>query len=191
MELEIVNYGHPALRKKGLPVKRIDDELRELAQNMVETMHAANGVGLAAQQVAVPLQLCVLDVRDDPERPSRMWIDGKEVALDDFMPMIAINPQLKLIAPNDTGTEGCLSFPEIQGDITRPHEVEATITHLDGTKLTFRADGLLARALQHEVDHLNGILFIDRMKPRERAELKDELLYLKRTTERELKTRTA
>jgi peptide deformylase len=187
MILPIVNYGHPALRQKGSPITRIDDTLRKLAADMLETMYEANGVGLAAQQIGQPLQLCVVDVRGAEERPSQMWIEGKEVDLNEHMPMTILNPVLRLITPNDTGVEGCLSFPEITGDVTRPEKVQATITRLDGSKFTFQASGLLSRAIQHEVDHLNGILFIDRMKPAIRGELRGELIRMKRDTEKKLK----
>jgi peptide deformylase len=185
MTLPIVSYGHPALRMKGAPVRRIDDDLRKLVADMLETMYEANGVGLAAQQVGLPLQLCVIDVNGMDERPSVMRIGGQEVDPAEHMPMVCINPVLKLVPPNETGPEGCLSFPDIGGEITRPARVQATITRLDGSQLTFEAEGLLSRALQHEVDHLNGILFIDRMKPRDRAALKGKLARLKREGEEE------
>jgi peptide deformylase len=146
---------------------------------MLETMYDANGVGLAAQQIGRALQICVIDVRDVEDRPSLMRIEGAPVELDGHMPMICINPVLRTRTPNETGPEGCLSFPEIGGEITRPGLVQATITRLDGTTLTFEAEGLLARALQHEVDHLNGILFIDRMRPQDRNGLKNKLAKLK------------
>lgn len=179
MILQIVTYGHPALRQKGALIRRIDDELRALVADMLETMYDANGVGLAAQQVGLPLQLCVIDVSDMEDRPSKMRIDGQEVVLEDYMPMVCINPVLRLKPPNETGPEGCLSFPEVGADITRPGLVEAKITRLDGSTLTFEAEGLLARALQHEVDHLNGILFIDRMKPKDKSGMRQRLAKLK------------
>lgn len=185
MIMPIVTYGHPALRQKGALIRRIDDELRNLVSDMLETMYDANGVGLAAQQVGLPLQLCVIDVNGVDDRPSKMRIDGAEVPVADHMPMVCINPVLRLKTPNETGPEGCLSFPDIGGEITRPGTVQATITRLDGSQLSFEAEGLLARALQHEVDHLNGILFIDRMKPKDRNSLKNKLAHLKLEGEEE------
>jgi peptide deformylase len=171
MILEIVHYGHPALRSKGRRVEQPDERLRTLAQNMLETMAAAEGVGLAAQQVGVPVQLCVLDVRDIPDRPSRMWIEGRKVDLADHMPMVLCNPEIEEAGAPEEGTEGCLSFPGIVSDIKRPRRVKVRAMGLDGQVIEFEADGLLARAVQHEHDHLHGILFIDRMDPADRTKL--------------------
>ena len=171
MVLEIVKYGHPALRQKGAPVKKIDEKLRQFAMDMLETMEAANGVGLAAQQVGVPIQLAVVDVAGVEDRPSSMTIDGKSVDVDEQMPLILINPELELAREKEIGTEGCLSFPEITGDIPRSAAVKARATTLDGEEIEFEATGLLARALQHEVDHLQGVLFIDRMNSAARTAL--------------------
>jgi len=175
MSLKIVKYGDPVLRTKGAPVKEITDDLIAFAEEMVETMHTANGVGLAAQQVGVAIQMAVLDVTDDEERPSTMSIDGKPVDLEEWMPMAIINPQLKLGKEKESGTEGCLSFPDVTGEITRSAHVVATGTLIDGREIEFEATGLLARALQHEVDHLNGILFIDRMSSATKAGLAGKL----------------
>jgi peptide deformylase len=163
MILEIVQYGHPALRAKGKPVVEITDEVRKLANDMIDTMRDANGVGLAAQQVGVPLRLTVIDVADAEDRPSTMTLDGKSVKVEDWMPMVLLNPRLELSKDREIGVEGCLSFPEITADIARAGSVVAKATLLDGRKVEFGATGLLSRALQHEVDHLHGILFIDRM----------------------------
>ncbi len=175
MILEIVKFGHPALRAKGKPVVEITEEIRELGQNMLETMVDANGVGLAAQQVGVPLQLTVLDVRFVEDRPSEMTIEGKSVNIEDYMPMVLLNPRLELSKDKETGVEGCLSFPDITADITRAESVTAKATLLDGREVEFGATGLLARALQHEVDHLQGILFIDRMNSATKASLASRL----------------
>jgi peptide deformylase len=168
MILEIVSYGHPALRAKGKEVGSIDDRIRKLAADMIDTMHEAEGVGLAAQQVAVPLQLCVLDVRDVPDRPSKMWIAGKPVNPGDHMPMVLINPRVEQSGNIETGIEGCLSFPGITADVDRPGRVRVTAMDLDGNEVEFEATGLLSRAVQHEHDHLHGILFIDRLNEPER-----------------------
>ena len=163
MLLEIVKYGHPTLRQRGAEVRKIDDKLIALAEDMIETMVDADGVGLAAQQVGVPLQLAVIDVFDVEDRPSTMSIGGQPVALEEHMPLVLLNPVLELCGEKVAGTEGCLSFPEITGEIVRAEQVKARAMTLDGETLEFEATGLLARALQHEVDHLNGILFIDRI----------------------------
>ena len=108
---EIVIYGDPVLRKKGKQIDAITEEIRTLAQEMIETMHDAHGVGLAAQQVGESIQLTVIDVSDAENRPSRMWIDGAEVDPKDHMPLILVNPELELGRESEVGPEGCLSFP--------------------------------------------------------------------------------
>jgi len=164
MILEIVKYPDPMLRQKGKAVGAITEEVRALAESMIETMRAANGVGLAAQQVGAPLQLTVLEVKDGEDRPSTMTVDGRQVDLEEWMPMVLLDPVLELGREKEDGTEGCLSFPDITAEIERSHWVKAKGRLLDGREFVFEATGLLARALQHETDHLNGILFIDRMK---------------------------
>lgn len=175
MVLEIVKYGHPALRQKGAPVKQIDEKLVTLVENMFETMQAANGVGLAAQQVGVPIQLAIVDVADVEDRPSTMSIDGKEVKLEEYMPLILINPVIELGPEKEGATEGCLSFPDITAEIPRSIGVKARATTLDGEEIEFEATGLLARAIQHEFDHLQGVLFIDRMNTATKTALAGKL----------------
>jgi len=185
MVLEIVKYGHPALRQKGAVVKEVDDKIRQLAIDMLETMDSANGVGLAAQQVGVPIQLAVIDVADVEDRPSTMHIGGKEVDLEAHMPLILLNPELTLGPEKEPGNEGCLSFPEITAEITRSQGVHLRAHTLDGEEIEFDATGLLARALQHEVDHLHGVLFIDRMSSATRTTLAGKLKRLQRESVRE------
>jgi peptide deformylase len=180
MILEIVKYGNPVLRAKGKPVLEVNPGLQELAADMIETMHAANGVGLAAQQVGEAIQLTVLDVPELDERPSTMTLDGKPCDLEEWMPMVILNPELELGKEREAGTEGCLSFPEITAEISRATTVRARVTRLDGRRIEFEATGLLARALQHEVDHLNGVLFIDRMNSATKAGLAGRLKRMQR-----------
>ena len=120
MILEIVEYGHPALRAKGKRIEKIDDHIRELAQDMLETMVDADGVGLAAQQIGMPMQICVVDVTGVKDRPSAMRIAGKDVDIEEEMPLVLVNPELELFGDSKPGAEGCLSFPGIRGSITRP-----------------------------------------------------------------------
>ncbi|HVE15205.1 MAG TPA: peptide deformylase [Chthoniobacterales bacterium] len=164
MILPIVEYGHPALRSKGRRIEKIDSRIGQLAGDMIDTMNDANGVGLAAQQVGLPIQLCVIDVLD-AEEPGEMIVDGEAVPLEDYMPLVLINAEVEKIGDPVSATEGCLSFPGMQGKIPRPPEVQVKATTLENEPLEFRATGLLARAVQHEHDHLHGILFIDRMEP--------------------------
>jgi peptide deformylase len=175
MVLDIVMFGHPALRAKGARVERVDSKVRGMVEDMLETMYAADGVGLAAQQVGLPLQLCVIDVGGVEDRPSWMTIDSRRVDLDENMPMVLINPLVEALGEMEVGVEGCLSFPGIRADIGRPGRVRVKAQSLDGTTLVFEAGGLLARAVQHEFDHLNGVLFIDRMAVVDRKRLQAEI----------------
>ena len=171
----IVKYGHPALRMKGARIEDVTAEIRQLARDMVDTMHAAHGVGLAAQQVGVAVQLAVIDVAGIEDRPSTMRIGERDVALEEWMPLILLNPELTLGSEKEIGNEGCLSFPEISAEISRAASVHAKAQLLDGKVVEFDATGLLARALQHECDHLQGILFIDRMSSAAKASLAGRL----------------
>jgi peptide deformylase len=172
---DIVIYGDLVLRTKGKRIEEIDDDIRALAGDMLETMYDANGVGLAAQQVGRALQLTVIDVSDAESRPSQMWIAGEEVDPKEHMPLILVNPELQLSEELEVGTEGCLSFPEITAEIPRPGKVKVNAQDLQGNRIEFEAAGLLGRALQHEMDHLNGILFIDRMSSAAKVSLAGKL----------------
>ncbi len=175
MVLPIVRYGHPALRQKGARIEALTGDVRQLASDMMDTMYAAHGIGLAAQQVGHALQLTVLDVRGIEDRPSTLFLGDEPADVAAFMPLVLINPEIHPIGETVVGPEGCLSFPEIFAEIRRPEGVEVRATGLDGRRLEFRCGGLLAKAIQHEVDHLNGILFIDRMTRDVKSELKAEL----------------
>ena len=191
MILPILEYGDPLLRAKGKPIENIEDRIRELAANMIETMHAANGVGLAAQQVGEALQLTVLDVSLVEDRPSTLKVDGKEVDPKAAMPLVLINPEIKLQGATETGVEGCLSFPEITGDIERATSVIMRAQTLESSTTEIEATGFLARAIQHEGDHLNGILFIDRMNSAAKAALSSRLKRLQKETRRGIRHREA
>lgn len=175
MILEIVQYGHPALRAKGRRIEKIDDDLRELASDMLETMYDADGVGLAAQQIGRPIQMCVIDVAAVKDRASTLRINGQPVEVPEHMPLVLINPEVETFGKSRSGVEGCLSFPGIRGDIVRPYSVRVKATDHEGNTVEFEADGLLARAVQHEHDHLHGILFIDRMESDQRKSLETEI----------------
>ncbi|MDQ2824314.1 MAG: peptide deformylase [Verrucomicrobiota bacterium] len=189
MKLPILQYGNPILRAKGQPIDKIDNHIRELAANMLETMHAANGVGLAAQQVGEALQLTVIDVSQVEDRPSRMKLNGKDVDPISAMPLVLINPRITLNNETAVETEGCLSFPDITAEIERAESIRACAKTLDGESIEFEASGLLARALQHEIDHLNGILFIDRMSSAAKAALSSRLKRLQKETQRGHRTK--
>jgi peptide deformylase len=182
MVLPVVKFGTPVLRQKGARIDAITPEIGQLVGEMFETMHHAHGVGLAAQQVGRALQLAVIDVRGVKDRPSRLWIDGQEASVDAFMPIVLVNPVLVLSGPREKGPEGCLSFPEIYGDVERPSEVEVVALNERGEEYRFKAGGLLARAVQHEYDHLQGILFIDRMDSSTRNDVRSDVEELQAAT---------
>lgn len=187
MILDIVKYGSPVLRQKGAKIEKFTPEIKRLIADMFETMHDAKGVGLAAQQVGVAMQVAVLDVRGITDRPSTMEIDGKKVNVDDHMPMAMINPDIKPLGERVSGPEGCLSFPEIYNDVVRPSTIELRALNQDNKEIHFTCGGLLARAIQHEADHLNGILFIDRMSREDKEEIKPLLEELQAETKASLK----
>lgn len=189
MKLSILQYGEPVLRAKGKRIEQIDDRIRELTANMIETMHAANGVGLAAQQVGEAIQLTVLDVSQVEDRPTTMKLNGQEVDPKTVMPLVLVNPQVELGRETEPGTEGCLSFPEVTGEIDRAKSIHVRAQDLDGEAIEIETTGFLARAIQHEVDHLNGILFIDRMSSGAKASLSSKLKKLQKETQRGLNHR--
>jgi len=191
MILQILEYGDPILRAKGKPIENVNDRIRELAANMIETMHASNGVGLAAQQIGEALQLTVLDVSLVEDRPSTLKLDGEEVDPKSAMPLVLINPEIELRGTTEVGVEGCLSFPEITGDIERAKSVIVRAQALEGGTIEIEASGFLARAIQHEGDHLNGILFIDRMNSAAKAALSSRLKRLQKETRRGIRHREA
>ena len=191
MILPILEYGDPILRAKGKPIENIDDRICELAANMVETMHAANGVGLAAQQVGEALQLTVLDISAVEDRPSTLKLNGQDVDPKAAMPLILINPEIELLGKIEVGVEGCLSFPEITGDIERAKSVMVRAQNLEGGTIEIEASGFLARAIQHEGDHLNGILFIDRMNSAAKAALSSRLKRMQKETKHGIRHRQA
>lgn len=190
MILPIAKFGDPVLRQRGARVEQITPEIEQLIQDMLETMRHAAGIGLAAQQIGRALQLTVIDVRESKERPSTIERQGKPAIPGDYMPLVLINPQIKLAGQSVTGSEGCLSFPEIYKDVPRAEFVEVTALNAAGETLEFKAGGLLSRAVQHEVDHLNGILFIDRMSREAKAEIQGELDELQEATKSALKKTT-
>ncbi|HUD45213.1 MAG TPA: peptide deformylase [Candidatus Baltobacteraceae bacterium] len=187
MILDVVQYGHPVLRQKGARIATITPEIQKLIDDMFETMRAAKGVGLAAQQIGRALQLTVIDVRGVTDRPSTFQINGTESDVAAAMPLVLINPEVKTVGDPEAGTEGCLSFPEIYGEVKRAAKANVIAMNAKGEKIEFGCGGLLARAIQHELDHLNGVLFIDRMSRAEKEELKPQLEELQARTKAALK----
>lgn len=148
---EIVVVPHPALSREAEEIKNIDDYVRNLARDMAETMYQAPGIGLAANQVGDAIKLIVVDVE-------YAYGDPKDKRKN---PLVIINPEIGLCEGADTFEEGCLSVPEFNVDITRPACIQLSGVDLDGNPLKIEAEGLLARALQHEVDHLKGTTILD------------------------------
>lgn len=187
MILPVTKYGNPVLRKKGARIEQITPAIQALIKDMLETMRDASGVGLAAQQIGQALQLTVIDVTGVKDRPSTLELNGRETSVEDFMPLILINPEVIPVGKPVAGPEGCLSFPEVFAEISRPETVDVRAWNKSGEPIQFRCGGLLARAVQHETDHLNGILFIDRMDTAEKRKLKPELDALAAETKAALK----
>jgi peptide deformylase len=153
-KLPIVTLPDPVLRKLSAPVERVDDELRRLADDMLETMYAAPGVGLAAVQVGIPRRLVVLDVADENEPPQ---------------PLVLVNPEIVALGSQTrVHEEGCLSIPDFRIEIERPSTLTLRYLDRDGIEREIEADGLLATAIQHEVNHLDGKLIIDFLSPLKR-----------------------
>ncbi len=172
---EIVQYGDPVLRQRCREVEQADERILELVADMLDTMVDANGVGLAAPQVGEDLRLAVIDVSHDLECVSYLKVNGEDADLKSIMPLIFINPELEFGQAKEFGMEGCLSIRGIRAEVRRPEEVKATLPQLDGSVMILETDGLLARALQHEIDHLNGVLFVDRLPAVAKVSMKNRL----------------
>ncbi len=157
---EIVKYPHPALLKTAEPVEEITDEVRSLVADMAETMYAAPGVGLAAPQIGVSKQVAVLDTEWKEE--SRNLI-------------VLINPEIIDAEGDINYEEGCLSVPELMSDIPRKERVTVKGLNLEGEEIVIKGEGLLAVALQHEIDHLNGKIILDRISSLKRTLYKKKL----------------
>ena len=189
MSLPIVRYNDPILRKKGSRVAAFDDKLTHLATDMIGAMHDAHGIGLAAQQVGRALQLCVVDLRE-VEAEFEWKLDGARPPLELFMPLAIVNPEVTPVrgVEKTTVEEGCLSFPNIRGDVERPEAITVKFHDERGVPHVLACDGLLARCIQHEADHIHGVLFIDRMDKKVRATLDDAIKALAKETRAAAKT---
>lgn len=150
----ILEVPDPRLREISKPVAEVDDELRALVADMFETMYAAPGIGLAAIQVGVPKRVLVIDLQEPTE-------EGGEPVKD---PRVFINPEILQTSNNEVPyTEGCLSVPDQFAEVDRPERIRARWLDVDGSVREEEIEGLLATCLQHEMDHLNGVLFIDHL----------------------------
>ena len=182
MVLPLTYFGNPILRQKGDPVPKITPELEQFIEDMFDTMEKHRGIGLASQQVGRTIQLTVIDIRPVEDRPSTLELDGEEVDPHSIMPLILLNPEIKPLAAEVNGPEGCLSFPEIYGDVSRPEKIQVKAQNEHNEPVEFVCGGLLARCVQHETDHLHGILFTDRMDREAKADLREELDALQKAT---------
>ncbi len=165
--LPIITAPDPRLKRTAKPVARVDDGLRKLMDDMLETMYQAPGIGLAAPQVGVLKRIVVLDLsKEDEER----------------RPHVLINPELTWVSGEDvTYEEGCLSLPDHYADVVRPSAIELSYLDRDNETRTLEADGLLATCIQHELDHLDGVLFVDRISALKRNMILRKLLKAKKS----------
>ncbi len=167
----IVKYGDKALRRKAVAVECIDDNIRQLVADMLAAMYAAEGVGLAAEQIGRTEAVCVIDV-------------PREEAGTIPMPLVMINPRIIESEGEQNGQEGCLSFPDVHINVKRARKVKAVYLDLSGIFQTLECEGLVARAIQHELDHLNGVLLVDHMSPVQKVANAGKLKRLKRESKR-------
>lgn len=181
MILRVTRYGEPVLRRKCERVERFDDALKDLVSSMFETMYEEGGVGLAAPQVDVEQLVFVLDVSQLEPEDLDYELDGKCPPIDLIMPMAMVNPVVKLLpGPPVWGEEGCLSIPGLRGEVPRAEHVEVTFQDVGGAPHQLRAGGWFARVIQHEFDHLQGVLFIDHLEARDARRLDARLKRMKR-----------
>ncbi len=164
--LPIYTYGFEVLRKKTKRITKVDDRVVELASNMFYTMHKASGIGLAAPQVGIDIALLVVDIS---------MIEGEE----DKKPLMLLNPKIADSHGEITMEEGCLSLPTVRAEVERPEKVFIEYQDLDLNPQTIELEGLMSRVAQHEIDHLNGVLFVDHLTKEYRRDFKQQLDLIK------------
>ena len=160
MQLRIIPHPHPTLRVCSRPIRKVDAQLRNFVAQMLDLMYATDGVGLAANQVNLPIRLFVANPTGDRN-------DGEE--------LVVINPQIQFPKGNETAQEGCLSLPGIYGNVRRPKTIRISAYDLSGNSIEREVDGFLSRVIQHENDHLNGVLFFDRMSVEGKRDILDQI----------------
>jgi len=176
MILPLSYYGQPVLRKPAEPVSVFDDNLRKLADDMIDTMRAESGIGLAGPQIGKSLRIFVMEIPPDMDQ------DDQGNRANPFLigPLVVINPQIRDLAPRtESMEEGCLSIPEIRGNVTRPLSLTLDYQDLDGNPLSLKLSYLAARCALHENDHLDGVLFLDHLSQVKRLAIKGKLRKLK------------
>jgi peptide deformylase len=159
IQLQVIQYPHPTLRHKSKPLKRVDAELRKIVREMFDLMYEAKGIGLAANQVDLPYRLFVLNLESDPKAADQE--------------LVFLNPVLTQRKGSAEAEEGCLSLPGLYCDVRRPEKVRLNAYNLAGEEITLDLSGLFSRAVQHEIDHLDGVLFIDHLTPTSEAKARD------------------
>lgn len=173
--LEVLTFPNPRLRHKAQPISKVTAEIKQLASDMLETMYAERGIGLAAIQVGVEKRILVIDIRPMAEGDrydlSKMSELEKAVA----MPLVILNPEIKKKEGKTTFEEGCLSVPGYFETVQRDEYIEVTGMDLEGKPLNLQLDGLLAICMQHEIDHLDGKVFIDRLSPIKSMRIKSKI----------------
>jgi peptide deformylase len=173
----VYTYGSAVLREKAKPIAKVDDRIRQVARDLLVRMYESDGVGLAAEQVGLTEAICAIDIsRRDPSAGPPPILSDPPVE----MPIVMLNPVVSEPAGKQRDKEGCLSFPEIYVEITRAAEVTVTYLDLGGQQKTIRASGMLARVIQHEVNHLNGVLLVDHMSAVQKVAFAGQLRRLKR-----------
>jgi peptide deformylase len=176
MILPLSYYGQPVLRKPAEPVTVFDEELKTLAQDMIQTMHAESGIGLAGPQIGKSLRIFVMEIppdmdQDDQGNRANPFLNG---------PLVVVNPRISnLASKTDVMEEGCLSIPEIRGNVTRPLSLTLDFQGVDGKPQTLNLSHLAARCVLHENDHLDGVLFLDHLSQVKRLAIKGKLRKLK------------
>ncbi len=158
--MHVITYPHPTLRRVSKPVRRVDAELKEIVRRMFALMYEHQGIGLAANQVDLPLRIFIMNLKAKAG-------EGEE--------LVFINPVISRHKGSEEAEEGCLSIPGVYGDVIRPKQVRVEAFGIDGSPIELELSGLAARCVQHETDHLDGVLFIDRMSESGRADIDDEL----------------
>jgi peptide deformylase len=182
-KLEICVYGHPVLREKAEPIAKVDSRIRDLAEAMFKVMYDRKGIGLAAQQVGKTIQICTLDLPAKydliPDTEERL---NPHVA----MPLVMINPEIVARVGSQTGEEACLSVPEVAGAVERAYEITVSFRDVRGGHRELTVKGMMARLVQHELDHLDGVLFVDRLSAFKRLTLTAQLHRLQRQAQERL-----
>ena len=182
--LPLSYYGNPILKKKSRDILAVTDEVKILSKRMIKTMYAHNGIGLAGAQIGLNINIVVLDISvDSKPREDALPTSPGEINLLSNMPLVLINPKISSFSEQETSyEEGCLSIPGITAEVVRPEFIQLNAELLNGKKISYRCGGLLSRCIQHEIDHLNGILFIELLAPEVLKKFKRNLRQLERAT---------